>query len=147
MVSATSHSLTQRQRDVMERIDRRVPIKVIADELGLSATRVNQHIRALKDIYGADSLAELVECHRASEASIVAGTVDPAHTPSDTRSGDGSMRPADEQLTAENGGQRGRVRRLPRGNNASMGKAVMALITLIILGAASLAMAYQIANS
>jgi|GEM_PF-3029718 len=147
MVSATSHSLTQRQRDVMERIDRRVPIKVIADELGLSATRVNQHIRALKDIYGADSLAELVECHRASEASIVAGTVEPAHALSDTRLGDGSLPPADENLTGENGWQRGQVRRLPRGNNAWMGRAVMTLIVLVILGAASLAMAFQAANS
>lgn len=67
MVHAASRPLTPRQRDVMERIDRRVPIKVIADELGVSVTRVNQHIRALKDIYGADSLADLVECYRASE--------------------------------------------------------------------------------
>lgn len=67
MVHAASRPLTPRQRDVMERIDRRVPIKVIADELGVSVTRVNQHIRALKDIYGADSLADLVECYRVSE--------------------------------------------------------------------------------
>ncbi|KPP89481.1 MAG: hypothetical protein ACOCYR_08130 [Erythrobacter sp.] len=50
----------------MERIDRRVPIKVIAQELGVSETRVNQHIRALKDIYSAENLGDLVESYRAS---------------------------------------------------------------------------------
>ena len=65
--SAASRPLTERQRDVMERIDRRVPIKVIANELSVSETRVNQHIRALKNIYGAESLNELVETYRASE--------------------------------------------------------------------------------
>ncbi|TNE52274.1 MAG: hypothetical protein EP341_06950 [Sphingomonadales bacterium] len=49
----------------MERIDRRVPIKVIALELGISDTRVNQHIRALKDHFQVYSLNELVECYRA----------------------------------------------------------------------------------
>jgi biotin operon repressor len=34
----------------MQRIDRRVPIKVIAQELGVSETRICQQIRALKDI-------------------------------------------------------------------------------------------------
>jgi hypothetical protein len=48
----------------MERIDRRAPIKVIAQELGVSETRINQHIRALKDIYGAENLADLVTCFR-----------------------------------------------------------------------------------
>ena len=66
MPSATSRPLTDRQRDVLERIDRRVPIKVIAQELGVSETRINQHIRALKDIFGASSLNELVVKYRAS---------------------------------------------------------------------------------
>lgn len=57
--------LTDRQRAVMLRIDRRVPIKVIASELGVSESRINQHIRALKDIYSAGSLSELVENYRA----------------------------------------------------------------------------------
>lgn len=52
----------------MDRIDRRVPIKVIAQELGVSETRVNQHIRALKNIYSADSLNDLVERHREENA-------------------------------------------------------------------------------
>ncbi|WP_337661092.1 hypothetical protein [Erythrobacter sp. Alg231-14] len=65
MSSSTSRPLTERQRAVMERIDRRTPIKVIAQELNVSETRINQHIRALKDIYDAENLGELVERHRA----------------------------------------------------------------------------------
>ena len=67
MSSAGSRPLTPRQRAVMERIDRRTPIKVIAQELGVSETRINQHIRALKDIYEAESLSDLVECFRADK--------------------------------------------------------------------------------
>lgn len=67
MMSGTIRPLTDRQRAVMERIDRRIPIKVIALELGVSETRINQHIRALKDIYGAASLFELVDNYRLSE--------------------------------------------------------------------------------
>lgn len=68
MLSGSARRLTDRQRAVMERIDRRVPIKVIAQELGVSETRINQHIRALKDAYEAGSLGELVENYRASVA-------------------------------------------------------------------------------
>ncbi|MEP2735696.1 MAG: LuxR C-terminal-related transcriptional regulator [Erythrobacter sp.] len=60
----SARSLTDRQRAVMERIDRRVPIKVIAQELGISETRINQHIRALKDAYQAENLNQLVELYR-----------------------------------------------------------------------------------
>jgi hypothetical protein len=66
MASGAAKRLTDRQRAVMERIDRRVPIKVIATELGVSETRINQHIRALKDFYDAGSLGELVENYRAT---------------------------------------------------------------------------------
>jgi hypothetical protein len=66
MSSGAARRLTERQRAVMERIDRRVPIKVIAQELGVSETRINQHIRALKDVYEAASLGELVENYRAT---------------------------------------------------------------------------------
>ena len=59
-----SRPLTKRQVAVMERVDRRVPIKVIAQELGVSETRINQHIRALKDLYGADNLRDLVDLYR-----------------------------------------------------------------------------------
>jgi len=65
MSSTGPRPLTQRQQAVMVRIDRRVPIKLIARELGVSETRVNQHIRALKNIYDAENLGELVERHRA----------------------------------------------------------------------------------
>src|SRR3546814_4831756 len=50
------------------RIDRRMPIKVIAQELGVSETRINQHIRILKDIYQVESLNELVEVYRQGRA-------------------------------------------------------------------------------
>lgn len=66
MGAGAAPRLTERQRAVMERIDRRVPIKVIAAELGVSDTRINQHIRALKDVYRAASLGELVENYRAT---------------------------------------------------------------------------------
>ena len=59
-----SSELTARQRAVVERIERRVPIKTIAAELGISPTRVNQHVRAVKDLYGVNSLGELVENFR-----------------------------------------------------------------------------------
>jgi hypothetical protein len=67
MACGATRRLTDRQRAVMERIDRRVPIKVIAMDLGVSETRINQHIRALKDFYEAGSLGELVENFRAAE--------------------------------------------------------------------------------
>lgn len=69
MSSGAARRLTDRQRAVMQRIDRRVPIKVIAQDLGVSETRINQHIRALKDVYDAGSLGELVENYRATLAS------------------------------------------------------------------------------
>ncbi len=87
MVSGAARRLTDRQRAVMERIDRRVPIKVIATELGVSETRVNQHIRALKDHYAAASLGELVENYRATLApeDIAAARLnDPGYTPGHT---------------------------------------------------------------
>lgn len=79
MASGAAKRLTDRQRAVMERIDRRVPIKVIASELGVSETRINQHIRALKDVYDAASLGELVENYRATlspEAAVASAQAD-----------------------------------------------------------------------
>lgn len=70
MPPGTIRPLTARQRAVMERIDRRIPIKVIALELGVSETRINQHIRALKDIYEAASLFELVDNYRLAEGRL-----------------------------------------------------------------------------
>lgn len=65
MTAVASRKLTERQRAVLEAIDRRQPIKVIAAELGVSESRVNQHIKSLKDAYGVGSLPELVELYRA----------------------------------------------------------------------------------
>lgn len=76
MSSTASRPLTERQRAVMERIDRRVPIKVIAQEMGVSETRINQHIRALKDIFEADNLGDLVESYRADIGSTMLGEAD-----------------------------------------------------------------------
>src|SRR3546814_12649366 len=67
-VLVDEQTLTERQRSVLERIDRRMPIKVIAQELGVSETRINQHIRILKDIYQVESLNELVEVYRQGRA-------------------------------------------------------------------------------
>lgn len=67
LIGEGTRTLTEKQRAVMEGIDRRQPIKLIAGELGVSETRINQHIRALKAIYGASSLNELVEEFRKAE--------------------------------------------------------------------------------
>nr|WP_298930717.1 hypothetical protein [uncultured Erythrobacter sp.] len=67
MPPEAARPLTERQQAVLKRIDRRMPIKVIAQDLGVSETRINQHIRALKDIYSAGSLGELVETYRATK--------------------------------------------------------------------------------
>ncbi len=64
MIGDAELSLSDKQQAVLQRIDRRVPIKIIANELGVSETRINQHIRALKRIFGVSSLNELVECYR-----------------------------------------------------------------------------------
>lgn len=56
--------LTDRQRMVLEGIKRRQPLKVIAAELGISESRVNQHVKTLKDRYGVHNLADLVEAAR-----------------------------------------------------------------------------------
>ena len=61
---------TRRQREVLELIDRRMPIKRIAFELGISESRVNQHIRALKDAYGVQGLDALVAAYRAQTPEI-----------------------------------------------------------------------------
>ncbi|MEO0463138.1 MAG: hypothetical protein AAF127_08400 [Pseudomonadota bacterium] len=83
MTPGPSRPLTDRQAAVMERIDRRVPIKVIAADLGVSETRINQHIRALKDHFDASSLGDLVEKYRAYQRSIGAeASQEPEQAPS-----------------------------------------------------------------
>lgn len=45
-----------------------MPLKAIAADLSISESRVNQHVKALKDFYGVSSLRDLVEAWRADEA-------------------------------------------------------------------------------
>lgn len=52
--------LTARQQEVLERLACVQAIKTIADEMGVSETRVNQHIRAIKDRVGVNGKEELV---------------------------------------------------------------------------------------
>lgn len=65
MTPAGLPTLTDRQMEVLALIDRRMPIKRIAFELGISESRVNQHIRALKDAFGVQGLDALVAKYRA----------------------------------------------------------------------------------
>ncbi len=88
MSSEPSRPLTDRQRAVMDRIDRRVPIKVIARELGVSETRINQHIRALKNIYKVDSLNDLVERYRAENLNEQSDVEDGKSTQKEDITGD-----------------------------------------------------------
>ena len=52
--------LTERQLEVLERIVEHKSYKEIAADLEISETRVKQHVRALKDRLGANSMSELV---------------------------------------------------------------------------------------
>jgi len=70
MPGDAARPLTERQKAVMERIDRRVPIKMIARELDLSETRINQHIRALKNAYEVGSLGDLVDAYREEKSKF-----------------------------------------------------------------------------
>ena len=77
-------SLTDRQKDVLVRIDRRLPIKQIAAELDVSESRINQHIRALKDTYSVENLKDLVDSYRAEVQ--VSGEPAPYRKPASTNS-------------------------------------------------------------
>jgi DNA-binding CsgD family transcriptional regulator len=79
MPTVTERKLTDRQRAVLAGIDRRLPLKAIAADLGISESRVNQHVRDLKTRYGVFSLAELTDAWRAEEPddSIMDSTADP----------------------------------------------------------------------
>ncbi len=111
--------LTERQRSVMTRIDRRMPIKVIAQELGVSETRVNQHIRALKNIYEAESLGELVERFRATEPDMVFDDDVPAGV-QEAEPDRGLSEPAysKKQVSSEDDGEKG-------GSRVDQGEVVM----------------------
>ncbi|WP_284126669.1 helix-turn-helix transcriptional regulator [Parerythrobacter aestuarii] len=77
-------TLTDRQKDVLVRIDRRMPIKQIAGELDVSESRINQHIRALKDAYSVENLKDLVDSYRAEVSD--SGESAPYRKPASTKS-------------------------------------------------------------
>jgi DNA-binding CsgD family transcriptional regulator len=64
MPASARRGLSDRERAVLDGVDRRLPLKVVAAELGISESRVNQHIRALKERYRVHTLPDLVEAWR-----------------------------------------------------------------------------------
>lgn len=60
--------LSERQRQVLEAIARRRTIKQVSFDLGISPSRVNQYVRALKDRFEVESLTELAELWNAGAA-------------------------------------------------------------------------------
>jgi DNA-binding CsgD family transcriptional regulator len=67
MPGADRRALTSRERAVLDGIDRRLPLKAVAAELGVSESRVNQHVRALKEHYRVHNLPDLIEAWRRQE--------------------------------------------------------------------------------
>ena len=64
MIGKDSPILSERQKQVLCLIDRRLTIKEIAGELGISETRVNQHIDNLKRRLRANTHRELAACYQ-----------------------------------------------------------------------------------
>jgi DNA-binding CsgD family transcriptional regulator len=71
MPPTIDRELTDRQRAVLGAIDRRLPLKAVAAELGISESRVNQHVRGLKERYGVHNLPDLVDAWRSEEGARV----------------------------------------------------------------------------
>lgn len=69
MPAVIDRELTDRQRAVLDGIDRRLPLKAVAAELGISESRVNQHVRGLKELYGVNNLSDLVDAWRAESGA------------------------------------------------------------------------------
>ena len=67
MSAVAQRELTDRERAVLDGVDRRLPLKAVAAELGISESRVNQHIRALKQRYRVNNLPDLVEAWRTQD--------------------------------------------------------------------------------
>jgi DNA-binding CsgD family transcriptional regulator len=67
MSGGTGRGLTDRERAVLDGVDRRLPLKAVAAELGISESRVNQHIRALKERYSVNNLPDLVTAWRTQD--------------------------------------------------------------------------------
>lgn len=78
MPAVLERELTDRQRAVLDGIDRRLPLKAVAAELGISESRVNQHVRTLKELYGVSSLPDLVDAWREGGDSALP---DPSRNP------------------------------------------------------------------
>lgn len=72
MPVVTRPELTDRERAVLDAIDRRLPLKAVAAEIGVSESRVNQHVRALKERFEVNSLPDLVDAWR-GEGTDIAG--------------------------------------------------------------------------
>ena len=66
-MTATRRALSDRERAVLDGVDRRLPLKAVAAELGISESRVNQHIRALKERYRVNNLPDLVTAWRSQD--------------------------------------------------------------------------------
>jgi len=77
MPPVIDRELTDRQRAVLGAIDRRLPLKAVAAELGISESRVNQHVRGLKERYGVHNLPDLVDAWRSEEAGAGFSAADP----------------------------------------------------------------------
>lgn len=59
-----SKNLTVRQAQVLELVAKRLTLKQVADELAISESAVNQHVKSLKSALGVNSLTELADCYR-----------------------------------------------------------------------------------
>lgn len=62
--------LSERERAVLDGIDRRLPLKMVAAELGVSESRINQHVRALKERFEVNNLSDLVDAWRNEDFDI-----------------------------------------------------------------------------
>ncbi|MFN6935855.1 MAG: LuxR C-terminal-related transcriptional regulator, partial [Tsuneonella sp.] len=63
--------LSAREIAVLEGIDRRLPLKSIAAELGVSESRINQHVRALKERFEVNNLSDLVDAWRREDVANI----------------------------------------------------------------------------
>jgi DNA-binding CsgD family transcriptional regulator len=79
MSVVTQRGLSERERAVLSGIDRRLPLKSIAAELGVSESRINQHVRALKERFGVHTLPALVDAWREQDVEFI--EADPCRNP------------------------------------------------------------------
>lgn len=59
-----SKNLTARQAQVLELVAKRRTLKQVADELAISESAVNQHVKSLKTVLKVNSLPELADSYR-----------------------------------------------------------------------------------